>query len=314
MSQNLAMRIAAIREEALGIRSYVLESEDGSALPPFTAGAHIDVLLDNGMVRSYSLTSDPEDRKSYEIAVLRDASSRGGSAFVFDNLRVGSRLSVSRPRNHFPLDEAAPFSVLFAGGIGITPMLPMVWHLEALGREWKLYYSARSRAGAAFLNALLPLSSKVHFHCDEECGGFLDIREIVRQLPAGTHVYACGPKPMLAAFQDACSDLDPRAVHLEHFSAAEKVTESTSFEVHLARTARTLKVEENVSILDRLLEEGLDIPYSCREGTCGECEVKVLDGVPDHRDVVLSKKKRAENKVMMICCSRARTESLTLDL
>ena len=314
MSQNLEVRVRSICDETTSIRSYVLESLDGFGLPAFSAGAHIDLVLPNGMVRSYSLIGDPRDPASYGIAVLRDATGRGGSAFVFDELRVGSIVSVSRPRNKFPLDESAPLSVFFGGGIGITPMLPMVRELERLGRPWKLYYCARNRAGAAFLRMLEIHADKVQFHCDEELGCFLDMRQIISATPAGTHFYCCGPKPMLAGFQAACATLDPQVVHLEHFSGADQSHEGQAFTVHLAKTGSTVQVPADQSILDCLLKAGVDVAYSCREGTCGECEVRVIEGIPDHRDVVLSKKKRAQNNVMLICCSRARSEGLTLDI
>lgn len=317
--KTLSLQVEIIREEALRIRSYALVDPQGSDLPEFTAGAHIDLHLSNGMVRSYSLFNDPSDRTRYEFAVAKDANSRGGSIFLHDTLGVGEAIEVSLPRNNFRLSEGLGRSVFVAGGIGITPILSMVRRLETLGAEWKLYYAVRGRSQAPFLDLLATYGDRVHLHFDEEQNCVLDMAAIVDQLSGDTrletHLYCCGPKPMLDAFQSACSNRDPETVHLEYFTGeAAGGGEDVTFLVHLAKSKLTVEVPPGVSILEVLLEKGFDIPYSCMEGTCGECEMKVLDGVPDHRDVVLSKKKRAENKVMMICCSRARTNSITLGI
>ena len=317
--QTMSLLVETIRDESSRIRSYVLVHPAGQELPEFTAGAHIDLHLANGLVSSYSLLNHPADRLRYEIAVARDANSRGGSSFLYDATRAGDSIEASSPRNNFALAEGAALSVFVAGGIGITPILSMVRRLETLGGAWKLHYATRDRSQAAFLDLLAKYGDKVHLHFDADGKGVLDMVTIVNKLPSdgypASHVYCCGPAPMLDAFQSACANRDPETVHIEHFSAnAAPQAEGGSFSVYLAKSGRTVEIRPGVSILESLLEQGLDMPYSCMEGTCGECEVKVLEGVPEHRDVVLSKKRRAENKVMMICCSRASTNSLTLDI
>lgn len=307
------MRVEDIRAEADGINAYDLIAVDRT-LPPFDAGAHIDLHLSNGMTRSYSLLNDPVERHRYVVAVANDLSGRGGSRYLHDNVAVGDVLAVSGPRNHFPLAEDAAHSVLIAGGIGITPIYSMIQQLEAVGRSWELFYSARSRRGAALVDRLEAYGQRVRIRFDSETGGIpFDLAAITADASPATHVYCCGPSPMLKAFEAACADRRPETVHLEYF-AADLSPATGSFDVHLARSKRSLLIEEGETILDRLLAEGFDIPYSCQEGTCGECEVRVLDGIPDHRDVVLSKNQRESNRMMMLCCSRAKSASLTLDL
>jgi len=309
--------VERIRDEAALIRSFLLVDPQGTSLPGFSPGAHVDLHLANGLVRSYSLLNQPDSGKAYEIAVARDAHSRGGSASLFATLRTGDLIDVAPPRNNFALDESASHSVFIAGGIGITPILSMVHCLSSLGANWSLYYAGRTRAQTAFLATLDALGDRVHLHIDDERDSLMDVNAIVArhvQSSDNCHLYACGPGPMLDAFQAASAAWPAERIHLERFAAAaDEVSTSTSFVVHLARTGTSVTVPPGVSILDSLLEQGIELPYSCKEGTCGDCAVNVLDGVPEHRDVVLSKKRRAENKVMMICCSRARTETLTLD-
>lgn len=317
-SELLRLRVERIRDEAALIRSFLLVDPQGASLPGFSPGAHVDLHLANGLVRSYSLLNQPGSGKAYEIAVARDAHTRGGSAFLFASVRTGDLIDVTPPRNHFALDESASHSVFIAGGIGITPILSMVHRMSSLGANWSLYYAGRTRPQTAFLATLDALGDRVHLHMDDEQNGLMDVKGILvhhAQSGEGCHVYACGPGPMLDAFQAASAAWNAERVHLERFAAAAavEVSASTSFVVHLARSGTSVTVPPGVSILDSLLERGIELPYSCKEGTCGDCAVNVLDGVPEHRDVVLSKKRRAENKVMMICCSRARTETLTLD-
>lgn len=318
-SETFAVRVKAVAWEAQGILSYDLRPFGGRELPPFTAGAHIDLLLPGGMVRSYSLVNPQEERHRYVIAVNRDASSRGGSRFMHEAVRPGDTLTIAAPRNNFPLTEDAEHSVLIAGGIGITPLWCMVQRLQALQRSWELYYCTRTRQGTAFLEPLQALGSRVnvdlHFNFDREPGGrMLDIGAVVASAPAHAHLYCCGPLPMLEAFERAAAGWPARQVHTEYFSAREAPAVGGGYIVRLERSQLEFEVRKGKTILDTLLDNGVDVPYSCLEGVCGTCEARVLAGLPDHRDLVLSKEEKEANRSVMICCSGSKSEKLVLDL
>lgn len=292
------------------------------SLPAFSAGAHVDLHLDTpqgSLVRSYSLLNDPRETHRYCLGVNRDANSRGGSSHVHAALRVGDCLTISSPRNHFPLDETAPHHVFIAGGIGITPMLSMIARSQALGTPWTLYYAARSREHAAFLERFESEAGRaggqVVLNFDQEPGGkLLDLKAVVADLPAGAHVYCCGPIPMLQAYEEATAGLPPERVHKEYFAAQQAPASDGGFTVELARSRKTVQVPAGKTILDCLIEIHAEPPHSCREGVCGTCEVKVLSGTPEHRDVVLSDSEHAANDRMMVCCSGSRSPTLVLDL
>jgi tetrachlorobenzoquinone reductase len=316
---TIEVRVKRISYEAENINSYELTSPTGGDLVPFTAGGHIDLHLSNGMIRRYSLVNDQRERHRYVIAVNKDPAGRGGSRFVHDNLRVGDIVRVSRPRNNFALCEEVEHSVLIAGGIGITPLLSMVRRLESLGRSCELFYVARARPAAAFLGDLDALGSNGHLKLhidfdDERSGRMFDLPALVKNVPAQAHLYCCGPKPMLEAFEAATADRPADHVHVEYFQAREAPANKGGFEVRLARSNRTIAVEAGRTILDALLDAGIAANYACTEGVCGTCETRVLDGIPDHRDQFLSKEEQAANKTIMICCSGARSRSLVLDL
>jgi tetrachlorobenzoquinone reductase len=306
------VRIKSATWEAPGIVSYELRPAQGGELPPFTAGAHVDLSLPGGLIRSYSLVNPQSERHRYVIAVQKDRASRGGSRWVHENFRVGDVLTINGPRNNFPVEEAAENSIFIAGGIGITPIMSMIERLSSLGRRWELVYCARTRAAAAFVDAL---KGDVRFNFDQEPGGtMLDIAALVRAAPAGAHLYCCGPLPMLAAFEAATAGLPRELVHVEYFTAKEPPAMSGGFKVVLARSGRELVVAPGKTILDTLLDAGIDVPYSCTEGICGTCETRVLEGVPDHRDLILTEEEHAAGQSMMICCSGAKSEKLVLDL
>jgi vanillate O-demethylase ferredoxin subunit len=310
--EKLEVRIRAVSWEAPDILSYELRPLAGGELPPFTAGAHIDLTLPNRLVRSYSLVNSQKERHRYLIAVQKDRASRGGSRWVHENLRAGDVLTIAPPANNFALDEGAERSLFIAGGIGITPIMSMVARLSEIGRPWELVYCARTRAGAAFVEAL---EGKARFNFDEEPGGrMLDIAAVVAAAPANAHLYCCGPTPMLAAFEAATAALPRQRVHVEYFTAKEAAATEGGFKVILARSGREFQVPEGKSILQTLLDAGLDIAHSCTEGVCGTCETKVLAGIPDHRDIILTEDERAGNQTMMICCSGSKTAELVLDL
>lgn len=313
------VRITAIRWEAEGIHSIELRALDNSALPAFTAGAHIDLMLAPGLTRSYSLSNDPVERDRYVVSVNKDPNSRGGSRHVHEQLRVGDRLVISPPRNHFPLDESAEHTVLIGGGIGITPLKAMVARLENIGQRWTLFYTTRNRAATAFLDELQRLDDRmpgrVHFHINAESNGaILDLKTIVATAPASSHFYCCGPRPMIAAFEEATSALPRAHVHIEHFGGAGKAATEGGFEVRLQRSERSVQVSQGRTILDSLLAAGVNVPHACKEGICGSCKVRVIYGLPDHRDSVLSPEEHARNDPMMVCCSGSKTPTLVLDL
>ena len=299
--------------EAPDIHTYDLRAPEGGELPPFTAGAHIDLTLPNGLIRSYSLTNPQSDRHRYVIGVQKDRATRGGSKWVHENLRPGVVLTVNGPRNNFALNESAEKTLFIAGGIGVTPMVSMTQRLTELGRDWQLIYCARKKSTTAFLDVLK--GGHVRYNFDEEPGGkMLDIGAAVNAAPPSAHLYCCGPLPMLAAFEAATAHLPRERVHVEYFTAKEPPSVEGGFKVVLAKSGREFTVPPGKTILDTLLDAGLDIPYSCMEGVCGTCETRVLEGVPDHRDLILTEEEHAAGKTMMICCSGAKTEKLVLDL
>lgn len=317
--QSIEVRVRCITYQTDTINSYELVSTGEKELPPFTAGAHINLHLSAGVIRSYSLVNDQQERHRYVIAVNRDANSRGGSSFVHDSLKVGAIIKIDCPRNNFELVEDASHSVLIAGGIGITPLLAMVRRLEALGRTWQLFYAARTRGAAAFLDELYALRANTDLNLrtdfdDERSGLLFDIKAIVQNAPPDAHLYCCGPTAMLQAFEAATADRSPDRVHVEYFQTTEAPATEGGFDVVLARSGRTITVNGGQTILDALLEAGVAVNYSCSSGVCGTCETRVIEGIPDHRDQYLSKDEQADNKLIMVCCSGAITKRLVLDL
>jgi tetrachlorobenzoquinone reductase len=315
----LRLRVHSVTWEAEGIFSYELRDPAGGDLPPFTAGAHVDLHLPNGMVRSYSLTNPQDERHRYVLAVQKDRASRGGSSWMHEKLRTGDIVPVSAPRNNFPLAEEAPETLLIAGGIGVTPLWCMMQRLAALGRPFTLYYCARTRKEAAFREAIAALEGKpganIIFNWDGEPGGkLLDIAGVVAGTAPATHLYCCGPLPMLDAFEQATKDLPRERVHVEYFTAKEAPAAEGGFTVVLAKSGKSFLVPPGKTILETLTDAGLNVASSCLEGVCGTCETKVLEGTPDHRDVVLTEAERKASKTMMICCSGSKTERLVLDL
>ncbi|MEY4654466.1 MAG: hypothetical protein RI884_3047 [Pseudomonadota bacterium] len=319
----LQARIHQIRLEAQGIVSLELRPASAEAtFPPFRAGAHIDLHLAPDLVRSYSLLHPAQKPNSYTVAVLKDPQSRGGSRAVHEQLRVGQTLTLSTPRNHFELVEDAPQTVLIAGGIGITPLYAMLERLIELGRPAELVYCARSRQQAAFLPELDALcaqsrgTASLSLRFDDEHGAPPDIKQMLAGRSKAAHYYACGPGQMLDAFESACSALSLTNVHIERFSAKRDpvAAQAGSYIVTLKRSNKQLHVDRGVSLLDALLDAGADVGYSCREGLCGSCEVRVVSGDVDHRDSLLNASEQALNRTMMVCVSGCRSEALVLDL
>jgi tetrachlorobenzoquinone reductase len=278
------------------------------------AGAHIDLHLPNGMVRQYSLLSAASDPRTYVIGVKREENGRGGSLFMHQALRAGDQLRIGSPRNNFPLTENAKHTILIAGGIGITPIWCMLNRLQKLGQPWQLYYSCRSASQAMFFDEL-SAHRHVRFHFDDQNEGrILDLNEIVRQAPKHSHFYCCGPPPMMSAFERATEGWPPEQVHTEYFSNLQQTATERRFVVQLARSGKEVIVEPGNSILKALREAGYNVPYSCESGICGTCEMRVLAGIPDHRDNILTDAERALNTKIMICCSGSLGDRLVLDL
>ena len=313
----LNVRVKAITWEADGVYSLDLRPVGDATLPPFGAGSHVDLHLPSGITRSYSLVNAPSEPNRYQVAVHRDVASRGGSRFVHDNLRVGEIIRVSPPRNTFPLVENASLVVLIAGGIGITPMFCMARRLTELGRPWHLHYAAKSAARAAFIDELRALvpddPGRLSFAFGDVSAARLDLGRIVGEAPSSAHLYCCGPVRMLENFEAVARGRPPAQVHVEYFAPLEEAAHG-GFTVVLARSGLTFTVPEDKTILEQCIAHGVEVPHSCMEGVCGSCEVTVLEGTPDHRDVVLSKNERAAGNTMMICRSGCKGSRLVLDL
>jgi ferredoxin-NADP reductase len=311
----IALTVVRRRMVADEVVQLSLAAKDGRALPAWAPGAHIDLHLEGGaIVRQYSLCGDPRDRGRWNVAVLLEENGRGGSAAVHRACVEGASLLAGPPVNHFPLCEA-PHVVFVAGGIGITPFLPMIGALERDGRPWELHYAGRRPASMAFAGELeLWHGSRVLLHAKSE-GTPLALGSVLRDLPAGTAVYACGPARLLDEVDNRCRAAGTKA-HMERFAAPAKPEPDAPrepdqpFEVHLKRTGATIVVEPGRSILDAAEAAGADVFGSCLEGVCGTCETRVLEGTPDHRDCVLDGE---PTNTMMICVSRCKGARLVLD-
>ncbi|MDQ1050834.1 PDR/VanB family oxidoreductase [Streptomyces sp. V4I2] len=302
-------------DAADGVVSLVLRHPDGDPLPAWTPGAHIDVLLDNGLIRQYSLCGQPADRAAWQIAVLRAPDGRGGSSYVHDRLAQGSAVRVRGPRNNFPL-RPAEHHLFIAGGVGITPILAMVEAAEAAGADWRLLYGGRTRESMVFLDRLAPYGDRVLIRPQDEYG-LLDLAAFIGSPRAGTLVHACGPEPLLRAAQEQCAGWPSGTLGVERFAPVQPAVEAApadAFEVVLARSGRTLTVPPDRSVLEVAEEAGVPVLFSCREGTCGTCETEVLEGTPDHRDSLLDEDERAAGDTMLICVSRSCGPRLVLDL
>lgn len=302
------------RVVAAGIVELRLRGRAGEQLPRWTPGAHVDVLCMPGITRQYSVCGDPENLTEYRIAVLRERVSRGGSVAIHEKVQRGDVLSVSAPRNHFELQDAQEY-LFIAGGIGITPIIPMIREANRKSRAWRLLYGGRTRDSMAFRGELEGDERVVFVPQDEH--GLLDVRGYLTRLPATALIYCCGPEPLLAAAEAACETAGVRqALRVERFAPKDRA-EGTAlgFEVELAGSRKRLYVAPDRSLLQVLRDDaGIDVFTSCEEGTCGTCETGVLAGIPDHWDSVLTDEEREAGDRMMVCVSRSRTPLLTLDV
>ncbi|MFC8850227.1 MULTISPECIES: PDR/VanB family oxidoreductase [unclassified Micromonospora] len=305
--------VAARDQVAAEVVALSLGRPGGGDLPGWTPGAHVDLELGPGLVRQYSLCGDPADRSALRVAVQREPGGRGGSRLVHERLTVGATVRVHGPRNTFRLVPARRY-LFVAGGIGITPIVPMVAVADAGGADWRLAYGGRSRATMAFAATLRErYGDRVGLHPQDETG-LLDLAALLAGPGVGL-VYCCGPEPLVRAVEEYCRGWPPGCLHVERFTPrGDTGGEEAAFEVVLALSGRTVTVPPGTPILCAVEEAGVQVLSSCREGTCGTCETPVLAGVPEHRDSLLTERERAAGDTMMICVSRARTPRLVLEL
>ncbi|MFC5338401.1 PDR/VanB family oxidoreductase [Leucobacter denitrificans] len=304
-------------EAADGIRALTLTRPGGEPLPEWGPGAHIDVHISPEIIRQYSLSGSPANREAWRIGILREPESRGGSEAIHDRLEAGDTIWVSEPKNNFNFGPAKQY-LFIAGGIGITPLIPMIKACHEAGADWRLVYGGRSLSSMAFTDELLALGDRVTLW-PQDTNGHIDLAGLLDAPDAETEVYCCGPGPLLQAVEGKFDALDPGlkcALHIEHFKPKElpKGAINLPFTVICDYSDVEVEVGADESILDAVQRAGIQLPSSCREGTCGTCETVVLEGIPEHRDSFLTKDEQASNEVMTPCCSRSKTPVLVLDL
>lgn len=315
--ETLTVKVNRVTDEAEGIKSFEFVDPSGGDLPPFTAGAHVDVFPPNGPARQYSLCNDPTERHRYVVSVLREPESRGGSVAMHTGVSGGMTISISAPRNNFPLSEEAKRHILIAGGIGITPVMAMVRHLQAAGADYRLYYCTKSEAQTAF-RALLgaePFAAHVEFiHDGGDPSKGLDVKATLATPEPGTHLYCCGPAGLMDAVKAASEHWPAGTVHFEYFTADQEVLSApkSGFEVEIASSGAVFTVPDDKSILEVLRDNGIEVESMCEEGVCGTCITGLLEGEADHRDMILSDDEQANS--ITVCCSRAKSARLKLDL
>jgi len=316
---TIEVKVASKTNEADGICSYELVPTSGGELPAFEAGAHVDVHLPDNLIRQYSLCNPPIETHRYQIGVLRDAGSRGGSEAMHDRIDVGTVLRISAPKNHFPLVDAKR-TLLLAGGIGVTPILAMAETLASKGAAFEMHYCARSPEKAAFKERLgeSHLRGLVHFHYDSgDAAQKLDMAALLANPQPDTHLYVCGPQGFIEYVLGTARAQGWPApqLHVEYFSAAAvDTTGDQPFDVKLASSGKVFTVAPGTTVIKVLADAGVEIPYSCEEGVCGTCLTRVIEGVPDHRDMYLTEEEQAANDQFTPCCSRSKTKVLVLDL
>ncbi len=316
--QTLELRIARREQQAHGIVVFDLVAPDGRALPPFGAGAHVDVHVAPGLVRQYSLCGSPSDTGRYRLGILLDPASRGGSTAIHAGFAEGGTVRVGLPRNQFPLDASAPCSVLIGGGIGVTPVLSMAHQLSESGRDFTLHYCARERDRAAFLPELDATSFRDHVRTHFDDGPAAQRLDPARDLPppdTGAHLYVCGPTGFMDwVIAEAMGLGYPEArVHREYFTA-EVDAGGAGFEVEVASSGQVVAVPDGTTIVQALATLGIKVEVSCEQGICGTCLCTVLDGIPEHRDTYLTDDEKAGNDQVLLCCSRSKSPRLLLDL
>jgi vanillate O-demethylase ferredoxin subunit len=320
---SILVTVAKKIREAEDICSFELVGQGGAPLPPFSAGAHIDVRVNDSITRQYSLCNSPSERHRYVIGVLKDPNSRGGSTAMHEDVKEGDTLEISAPKNHFPL-EVAPHTLLLAGGIGVTPILCIAERLAETGASFDMHYCTRGRERTAFYERIVgsPFAARVAFHFDDGAPAQkLDLAAVLRGSPVGTHLYVCGPGGFIDHVKNTARELGWGAerVHFEYFGAspamlAGGLTDGAQFQVKIASTGACYTVPGGRTVVQVLHEAGLAVPVSCEQGVCGTCITRVLEGVPDHRDLYFTDEEHAANDQFTPCCSRAKTPVLVLDL
>lgn len=316
--ETIKVVVSRRQEQGHGVVVLDMVSANGGELPAFEAGAHVDLHLGEGLVRQYSLCGSPAERRTYRLGILQDPNSRGGSVAAHAHLREGTEVRVGVPRNHFPLSMDASRSVLVGGGIGVTPMIAMAHALADAGKDFELHYCGRSRSASAFIDELSasPFSDRVHLHFDDEAADQkLDLARALANAQPGTHVYTCGPAGFMDWVIGEASRLGiPDAqVHKEYFQATAP-SGGTAFEVIAKKSGKRVRVEADQSIVQALAGVGIKVTMSCEQGVCGTCLCTVLEGTPDHRDVFLTDDEKADNDQILLCCSRAKSDTLVLDI
>ena len=320
ISGGLQVRVASKTVEAVDICSFELVEANGRPLPSFSAGSHIDVTVGDGVTRQYSLCNDPAESHRYQIAVLRDPATRGGSAGMHDRVQVGDVVTISAPKNHFPLAHEAKKSLLLAGGIGVTPILCMAERLAVTGADFEMHYCTRSKDRTAFFDRIAGsrYASRVQFHFDDgPPAQKFDIAARLATPEPGTHLYVCGPKGFMDAVLGTARSRgwpEPQ-VHYEFFSAEVAPSASDeSFEVQVASSGRIVVVPKDQTVVHALAAAGIEVQTSCEQGVCGTCITRVLEGVPDHKDLYFTPEEHAANDQFTPCCSRSKSKRLVLDL
>nr|WP_174505255.1 PDR/VanB family oxidoreductase [Acinetobacter sp. Marseille-Q1620] len=313
------VQIKSIKDLTPNIRSFELITEDGRDLPSFTAGSHIDIVLGNGLIRQYSIANCCSEKNHYIIGVLEDDHSRGGSSFIHQQFKVGDRIEISEPRNLFPVHQNTNKALLFAGGIGITPILSMAHTLKRENIPFEFYYFVRNENAIAFKDILeSKFSEEIHFHIEDDPQNQLDVNKILSKFESSKHLYVCGPNGFMDFIFTTAEKHHWQKDHLhkEHFTADPTASdeENTEFSVKIASTGELIPIAVNQSITEALEKCGIEIAVSCEQGICGTCLTNILEGEPEHRDMFLTDEEHASNKIFTPCCSRSKTKILVLDL
>lgn len=316
---TILVRISSKRYETDDICSFEFVSVDGDVLPAFTAGSHVEVHIKDDLTRSYSLCNSPEQSNRYEIAVLKDPKSRGGSLAIHENFKVGDTVRISKPRNNFALESGAKKTVLLAGGIGVTPILSMAEDLVRRDQSFEFHYCARSESKMAYLSRIRNaiFYDKVSLYFDDVPDRNLNIEDVLASPNSDTHIYICGPVGFLEYVRESAKRLNwqDENVHFEYFSAdVIKLDSDCEFDVKLANSGKIIRIPADKTVVAVLAEHGVEVPVSCEQGVCGTCQIRVIDGIPDHRDHYLTNDERTRNTVFMPCVSRCKSSCLTLDL
>lgn len=309
------LRVASRRAIAAGVIEFVLEHVEGQPLPSWQPGSHIDLQLAPDLIRQYSLCGSTDDQQQWRVAVLREPESRGGSVALCEGVQVGDVLLATGPRNHFEL-HPSPRYLFIGGGIGITPLIPMIEQARATGADWRLVYGGRTEASMAYRTELRNLDPDRVVEWPQDRSGLIDLDSLLSVPQSDTLIYCCGPEPLIAAVEDKSRHWPHSTLHVERFAPRQGAVEvpNGSFEVELADSDAILFVPADRSILQVIDEAGIYVLSNCEEGTCGTCQTTVLSGLPDHRDSILDPDEQAANDTMMICVSRSLSPRLVLDL